>query len=137
VDINPQLIISIIGIVFVALGISVRTGWWKKWYWRTRGGAYGYIPMGCLFLLYAYESKVVQYVNSIVLVAVYVVLAILVVFLSLKPPKWIKPSWILWVEELPAATQKAMRNQAKEDDEWMEFIDSRESLQKWAKQLRK
>ena len=136
-DLNPQLIISIIGVVFMALGISVRTGWWKKWYWRTRGGVYGYIPMGCLFLLYAYESKVVQHVNNFVLVAVYVVLATLVVFLSLKPPKWIKPTWIRWIEEMPAATQKAMRNHAKEDDEWMDFVDSRESLQKWFKQLKK
>ena len=136
-DLNPQLIISIIGVVFMALGISVRTGWWKKWYWRTRGGVYGYIPMGCLFLLYAYESKVVQHVNNFVLVAVYVVLATLVVFLSLKPPKWIKPTWIRWIEEMPAATQKAMRNHAKEDDEWMDFVDSRESLQKWVKQLKK
>lgn len=136
-NLDPQLIISIIGVVFIALGISVRTGWWKKWYWRTRGGAYGYIPMGFLFLLFAYERIIIQYMNNYILVAVYVALAILVVYLSLKPPKWIKPSWIRWIEEMPTATQKAMRNQAKEDDEWMEFVDSRESLHKWAKQLKK
>ncbi len=136
-DLNPQLIISIIGIVFIALGISVRTGWWKKWYWQTRGGAYGYIPMGLLFLLYAYEGRLAQYFNNYVLIAVYVVLAILVVYLSLRPPRWIKPSWICWIEELPAATQKVLRNHAKDDNDWMEFVNSRESLQKWAKQLKK
>ena len=136
-NLNPQLIILLIGLIFVALGIAALTGWWKKWYWRTRGGAYGYIPMGLLFVIYAYEAQVAQYIGAAGVITAYVVLAVLVVYLSLRPPRWIKPNWIRWVEDLPAAMQKAMRAVAKEDDDWMTHMNTQEAVKKWAKQLKK
>lgn len=136
-NLNPQLIILVIGLIFVALGIAARGGWWKKWYWRTRGGAYGYIPMGILFLVYAFEEKIAQYTSEPTVIAIYVVLAILVVYLSLRPPRWIKPNWIHWVEEQTPAAQRAMRNAAKDDDDWMMHMNTRDAVHKWAKQLKK
>jgi hypothetical protein len=137
VNLNPQLIITIIGIVFIGLGIAARMGAWKKWYWRTRGGAYGYVPMGCLFVVYAYEEAIIQSVQQSGLIAIYIVLAVLVIYLSLRPPKWIKPTWIRWIEEQSPASQKAMRNFAKDDDDWMLHVNTRDAVQKWAKQLKK
>jgi hypothetical protein len=137
VNFDAQLITLIVGLIFVGLGIAVRLGTWKGWYWRTRGGVYGYIPMGIMFMVYAYQEALFMDMNVFIPIILYSLLGILVVFLSLRPPRWVKPAWILWLEELPKASLKAIHKAVNDGDEWQSHVSSQRDVQDWAKSLKK
>jgi hypothetical protein len=55
---NELWIIRMLGIFFVMLGIVIRMGYLRKLYFASRGGIYGYIPMGLVFILYTFYEEV-------------------------------------------------------------------------------
>ncbi len=131
------MLIRVLGIFFVLFGITVRMGYWKKLYWQSRGGIFGYVPLGLLFIWYSfYDALTEVFANAAVIYyAVFGLLIMLVVFLSVKAPKWVKPVWINWVEKHPLKIRKYMAEEAKDNVEWENRVVNQESVDEWAKKL--
>ena len=134
---NELWIIRMLGIFFTLFGIAIRFGYFKKMYFGSRGGIYGYIPMGLLFILYTnYES--VTAANSAYLNYYYAAFGFLIVcilYLSIRKPRWIKPTWTLWVEKFPKKVINAMAEDVKNDPEWEKNTVDETAINKWAKRL--
>jgi Zn-dependent protease with chaperone function len=130
-------IIRAFGVFFVLFGITIRLGYWKKLYWQSKGGIYGYIPLGLLFVWYSYYDWLADFfANAMVIYyAVFGLLILASVFLSVKTPSWIKPKWIIWVEKHPQKILKRMAEEAKDNSEWENQVVSQESVDQWAKKL--
>jgi hypothetical protein len=135
--INQQVLTIAFGAVFVALGVAARLGVWKSWYWRTRGSVYGYAPLGLAFLVYALRDRVVQALggNLIVFQGVLALLVLLGLWWSMRAPAFVKPAWILWVEQHPKKAYEAMASAAIGGDDWEPKVASREAVEAWAKEL--
>lgn len=136
---NTNLYIRLLGVFFIVVGIIVRIGIWKSWYWRSRGGAYAYIPMGMVFILYTYlpEMQAVGGALYYGFIAVFLIMIALTVYFSLRPPVWIKPKWVLWVESHPKSVVKAMKNAAIDSNlDWKGQVDSEEAVALLAKKFR-
>jgi hypothetical protein len=128
-----------LGIIFIGIGIVVRLGLWKGWYWRSRGGVYGYIPMGIVFILYSYISEIREIGGTIYYgyTAIFLIFIGLTLYFSLRPPNWIKPRWVKWIERYPKHVVDKMRESASEKDaDWKSYVTDEESVDKWAKKFR-
>ncbi len=136
-DFNDQVLLGLFGIVFSGMGLAARLGLWKGWYWRTRGGAYGYIPLGLLFLLYAWRTELTAFGTEIVFYGLFGLLLLLGIWWSFLPPDFVKPPWVRWVEEQPESVQEAMRDQVEEGEAWRSYVESREAVKQWARSLGK
>jgi hypothetical protein len=137
-DIDTNIIIQIIGAAFFALGLAARFGLWKKWYWSVRSGPYAYMPLGVLFFLYTYADPAVEVLgpNSFLYYVVFGLMAVLCVWWSLRPPLFMKPTWIRWIEKHPRRVIKAMEREVEDGEDWEALIESEESVDKWAKTLK-
>ncbi len=135
---NQLMLIQVLGIFFVLFGITIRLGYWKKMYFSSRGGIYGYVPMGLLFILYTYYEEVSAKSGNY-LIYYYVVFGLLIVgilLLSLRKPRWMKPAWVIWVEKYPEKVIKAMADDVKNNPEWEKNTVSEEAVDYWAKSLK-
>ena len=132
------MIIRMLGLFFTLFGIAIRLGYFKKMYFGSRGGIYGYIPMGLLFILYTYYESVAA-VHSESVTYFYIAFGFLIVcvlYLSIRKPRWIKPKWTLWVEKYPKKVIDAMAEDVKNNpDEWEKNTIDEESIKKWAKRV--
>lgn len=134
---NPKLITSLLGLAFIGIGLMIKFGLWKKYFWRTRGGMYGYIPLGLLFILYSFQEEATQLLGSRywMYLAGFGVLIAIAVWWSLRPPGFLKPAWVHWVESYPKHVIDRMRKEAESDPEWVRHTSSQESIDRWAKEL--
>lgn len=130
-------IIRALGIFFVLFGITIRMGYWKKLYWHSKGGIYGYVPLGLLFIWYSYYDALTNFFAQWMPIyySVFGLLILLALFLSMQAPRWVKPDWIVWVEKHPQKIRKAMAEEAKDSTDWESFVASQESVDKWARKL--
>lgn len=130
-------IIRALGIFFVLLAVAIRLGYLKRIYWRSKGGIYGYLPMGLLFLWYSYFDVVVEFFNQKVFVyyIIFGLLILLTLLLSLRTPQWAKPDWVKWIEKYPAHIHKKMTDEAKNSSEWEIHVESEDGVAKWARKL--
>jgi hypothetical protein len=136
---DTKLYIQILGGIFIVVGILIRLGFWKGWYWRSRGGGYAYIPMGIVLLLYTYISEIEAIGGFIYYgyIALFLIFIGLTVYFSLRPPEWMKPKWVKWVEKYPKSVVKAMKEAALEGNlDWKDNLDDEESIDKMAKKYR-
>jgi hypothetical protein len=126
------------GVVFTAIGVAARLGQWKTWYWRTRGSVYGYVPLGLLFILYAFNEQALQRVGRyyVLYQGLMVLLIGIGLWWSLRPPEFVKPTWVRWVEAYPQSVHQAMQNAVEDGQEWEPLVASREDLEAWVKRLR-
>lgn len=134
---NESWIIRLLGIFFVMLGVTIRLGYLKKLYFASRGGIYGYIPMGLLFILYTFYEEVSMN-NPDYMIYYYVAFGLLLAFtlyLSVAKPRFIKPNWTLWLEKFPATVIKAMTEEVKTNPEWEKNTVDEEAVNKWAKSV--
>jgi len=132
-----NLLIPLLGAAFVLVGIYIRMGNMKQVYWKSRRSMFGYIPLGLVFILVGYYttfSSQAPYVFY-AYIALLVILVVLTVYVSSRPPDFIKPTWIKWIEKHPNKIQKAMRIEADVDDEWKERVTSEAGVDAWAKEL--
>lgn len=131
--------ILLLGAFFIIIGLIVRFGLWKSWFWRSRGGAYAYIPMGIVLILYSYHPEFREQGGSayiVYLVAIVLFMA-LTLYFSLKPPKWIKPAWVTWIEKFPKHIGKRMKDAVIDGEkEWKNHVKDEASVDRWAKQFR-
>lgn len=136
--IDPAKLISLFGLTFASVGLAARLGLWTDWYWRTRGSVYSYVPLGLLFMLYAVNDQAPQRLGQyyIVYQALLALLMVVGAWWSLRPPDWIKPTWVRWVEEYPDTTREAMQKAVEDGEDWQPHMASRESLEAWVKTLR-
>lgn len=135
---DTDMYIRLLGGFFIVVGVVVRLGLWKGWYWRSRGGALAYIPMGIVFLLYSYISEIQAIGGNIYYgyIAVFLFFIALTVYFSLKPPSWMKPKWVTWIEKYPKRVVKAMKEAVSEEDvDWKSHVSDEESVDQWAKKF--
>ncbi len=137
--IDPNYAVSLLGFLFIIAGIIIRLGNLKQVYWKSKRSmvVVGYIPLGFLFIIAGlYESASKQ--GSLVFYA-YIALLAVVVILTLytvtRPPNFLKPDWVRWVEKYPKAVQKAMADDVEVNEQWKQNVASEAAVDAWAKQL--
>jgi len=64
------------------------------------------------------------------------VLILLGVWWSLRPPAFIKPAWVRWVETHPKDVRQAMERAATDDPTWEQHVTSQEAVEAWARALK-
>jgi hypothetical protein len=138
-NLDPNLFLQVFGLIFIGMGGAVQLGLWKKWYWRSQGRAYGYIPVGLLFILYSFNSQAQQKLgaNYWLFNVAFGALAVLSVWLFFRPPNFMKPAWVRWVEAYPPDVYKAMRETAQNDPDWDKHMSSPEAVDEWVRTLKK
>ncbi len=137
-SLDTQLLTQAFGLVFIGLGVVARIGAWKKWYWQSRASAYGYIPLGSLFILYSFYTPIRNFLGTydwLFPVSFALVLG-LGIWLSVRPPSFIKPTWVRWVEKHPAYIIEAMSASAKKSNEWEQHVVSEEAVDAWARSFK-
>ncbi len=134
---DTQPLLQAFGLIFIALGVVIRLGMWKKWYWRGKGTAYSYIPIGVIFLLYSFNDPAGAQLGPAywIYLAVYAIPIALGVWWVLRPPAFVKPDWVRWIEAYPEKTCQAMQKDALGDPEWERHVTSPKSVEAWAKSL--
>ena len=136
-NIDLNYAVPLLGLIFIFAGVIIRLGNLKQVYWKSHRSMVGYIPLGILFVVagfYDFASKQ----GSVVFYA-YIALLVIVVGLTLyfatRPPDFLKPAWIRWVEKYPKAVQKAMAVDVESNEQWKQNVNSETAVDAWAKQL--
>ncbi len=136
-NIDFTYVIPILGILFILAGILIRLGNLKQVYWRSSRSMVGYIPLGILFIVAGlYNTASSQ--GSLVFyayIALLIIVVALTVYLAARPPNFLKPDWIRWIEKYPKAVQKAMAAEVEVNDQWKQNVASETAVDAWAKQL--
>lgn len=134
---DADLLLTLLGIALISFGSYVQFGKWKDWYWKTRGGVYGYIPLGMTLIVESNYKRVIPNAPRFVSLALLALLAILAVYLTLKQPIWIKPKWVRWLDSQPKRIRLAMQADAQQDKNWTLHTESQAAVEDWARKLRK
>jgi hypothetical protein len=134
---NEIWIIRMLGVFFALFGVAIRLGYFRKMYFASKGGIYGYIPMGLLFVLYSYfEGYKAGNPDSMVMYyAAFGLLIALVLYFSIAKPSWMKPTWVAWVEKYPTKIINKMAENIKDNPDWEKNVVDEASVNSWAKQL--
>jgi energy-coupling factor transporter transmembrane protein EcfT len=138
-NINTPLLLQVLGIIFIGIGIVARLGIWKKWYWRSPGMVYSYIPVGVVFLLYGFNDLARERLGIYFWVyqVCYAIPVIVAVWWMVRLPSFVKPDWVRWVEAYPDQTYQAMQRAAQEDPSWESHVSSEQEVSAWAEALKK
>ncbi|UCF62182.1 MAG: hypothetical protein JSV37_05675 [Anaerolineaceae bacterium] len=135
---DQQVLLRLMGIGFALMGLGARVGAWKKWYWGTRGGAYAYLPIGMMFILFTYNAYFQESLGPyyfLYWVAI-ILVALLILWWAARPPAFVKPRWVRWVEKYPPHVIKAMAAEVEEGEAWEENITSEDAVDQWAKRVK-
>ncbi len=137
-NLDTGLLMQAFGLIFIGLGVAARIGYWKKWFWQVRSSIYGYIPFGCIFILSSFNEALKKAFapNEWIIFIFYGVLLAIGIWFSARPPLFIKPIWVRWIDKYPENIIEAMRSAAKEDPDWESHIKSEETVDVWAKSLK-
>ena len=136
---NEFWIIRMLGIFFVMLGVVIRMGYLRKLYFASRGGIYGYIPMGLVFILYTFYEPVKATRPELIYYyyAAFGILIAVAVYLSVAKPRFIKPAWTIWLNKYPEKVIKAMTDDIKNNPDWEKNTIDEEAVERWAKSLKR
>jgi len=134
---NQDWIIRLLGFFFVLFGVSIRLGYWRNLYWASKGGIYGYIPMGLLFVLYSYYEDIITNLAGyhLLFYVAFGFLMLSAILLTIKKPRWIKPAWVIWIEKYPQRVRKAMLEDVKNNPEWERNTLDEQAVDHWARKL--
>jgi hypothetical protein len=126
------------GGAFIIAGVLARFGLWKGWYWRSPGSAYGYVPLGSLFVAYSFNAQAREMLAGRYWIYELSALALLVigVWWSMRPPEFVKPAWVRRVEDYPAPDREAMAQAVADGADWEPNVVSAEALEAWVVSLR-
>ena len=69
--------------------------------------------------------------------AAFGVLIAFILYLTIKKPRFIKPTWVPWVEKYPEKIIKAMTDNIKNNADWEKHTVSEEAVDQWAKSLKR
>ncbi len=138
-NINMQALLLAFGLFFILFGWAACLGYWKKWFWQPHGAPFGYIPIGCLFIVYAFDTPLRAALGDSSWLATFILalLAVVGLWWSIRPPNFLKPRWVHWVEKYPADVVESMRNAAKAEASWgSSHTTSEEAVDAWVKTLK-
>jgi hypothetical protein len=138
-NIDTPHLLQVLGIIFIGIGIVARLGIWKKWYWRSRGMVYSYIPVGVLFLLYGFNDLARERLGTFFWIyqVGYAIPVIIAIWWMIRLPSFVKPDWVRWVEAYPEQTFQAMQTAAQGDPKWERHVASEKKVAEWVKTLEK
>jgi len=133
-----QTAMLIIGAFFLIVGIVVRLGLWKDWYWKGLRTVHGYLPMGILFILLYFNPQISQIIQSKFLnyYLPIIVLLGMSAWFSARTPEYIKPTWITWIENYPPRVVDEMKKDVKAGVDWVDKVKDKSSVDAWARQLK-
>ncbi|HSN93909.1 MAG TPA: hypothetical protein VLR89_02480 [Anaerolineaceae bacterium] len=134
---DTDLALTVLGVALMAFGFYVHFGSWKEWYWKTRGGIYGYVPLGLMLVVESNYKRVIPDAPRYVSLAILLLLAAFAVYLKIKQPEWAKPKWVRWLDSQPKAVRQAMQKDALLDKNWSRHTNSVEAVELWVKELKK
>jgi len=136
---NVQIVMLIFGLLFLATGIVVRVGFWKDWYWKGLKLAYGYIPMGLLFVFWYFKPNILQNIESefFSYQLPTAILLILSAWFSGRTPKLMKTRWVNWIESNPNRVVEGMTEEVKSGVDWVDKVKSQQAVGAWARAVRR
>ena len=136
---DTQLLLQAFALIFTGIGVIARLGLWKKWYWRSKSAFYSYIPLGLIFLMYSFNDMAKERLgnNYWVYLFAYAIPIVVGIWWVARPPSFVKPDWVLWVEGFPLHTVQAMQKAAENDPAWESHVTSPEEVERWARSLEK
>ena len=131
------MIIRMLGLFFTLFGIAIRLGYFKKMYFSSKGGIYGYLPMGLLFVLYSYYEEISagNSGNMTVYYSAFGLLIACILYFSIRKPGWMKPIWVTWVEKYPQKVITKMAEEIKDNPDWESNTTSEAAVDAWGKRL--
>lgn len=134
---DTTLLLQAFGLVFLGLGVVIRTGTWKRWYWASKTSGYSYFPIGIVFLMYSFNDQVSARLGSLawIYLACYAIPVGVGIWWTVHPPTFVKPKWARWVEAYPEKAYQAMKKDALADPRWERHVASENSLRDWARSL--
>lgn len=138
-NINTQDLLRLLGIGFAAAWIFVRVGYWKSWYWRSRGGPYAYLPLGVVFFLYTFQGIAEERLGSsyFLYFGGMILLVLVCLWWSLRPPSFVQPAWVRWIEEHPKRVRDAMAKEVEKNEDWEAHVESKQAVEAWARALKR
>jgi hypothetical protein len=133
------IIVVLFGCLFLGVGLAIRFGYWKSWYWRNVRMIHGYIPLGILIILFGFNDLARERLGSNYVVYQAVTISIFLVgaWWSIRPPKLMIPEWVNWIETHPRKVVVAMIKAAREGQDWKSKVQSKKSVDAWARALKK
>ncbi len=135
IDVNYA--IPLLGIIFLFAGVIIRLGNLKQVYWRSSRSMVGYIPLGIVFLVAGLYETASRQGGTVfyAYIALLVIVVGLTIYCAARPPDFMKPDWIRWIEKYPKSVQKAMAADVEDNSNWKENVASEAAVNAWAKQL--
>jgi hypothetical protein len=137
--IDGNTLLPVFGAAFIlAWGMGVFWNW-RSWYWRSPRAIYGYLPIGLLFILAAFEEQILTLagINMWVLRGAYFLLIAAAVWWTVRPPAVIKPWWAKELDARPKKTYSALRAATRQDKHWADHFKDRDTLLAWVKAVEK
>jgi hypothetical protein len=138
-NLDANWLLRLMGVFFILAGLAGITGRWKGWYWRSQKTAYGYIPLGALFVMTSFELQMLQWVGKAtwVIWAIYALIFAIGMWAFIRPPKFLKPEWIRTIEAQPPWIYKAMASQVKAGKDWRQRVENPQAIEDWIKEIKR
>jgi branched-subunit amino acid ABC-type transport system permease component len=138
------LIIIIIGVPFLAFGMLVQLGRYKKWYlhegdplYNPKEFAYVCIPSGLMFIFMGTALLLPMYgMRQAVFWGLAFPLCVAVMVLLFWLPDWIKPAWVRWLEKEHGDILLLLLRQARRTPDWEQRVATQEGLEAWVAEVR-
>jgi hypothetical protein len=143
-NLESSLILLGVAIVFFTLGIGGRLGYFKSHYigkpvpgLPARTLAYAYVPAGLfvLFLVAANHFSVSRWRDTPLGLAVLSGFLIILLVPMLRPPRWLKPDWINWLEDNYGHVLPQMYQEANRTSNWSSRMKTQADVEAWADQV--
>ena len=129
-----QWVVLGVGLTLLAVGLAIRFGKWKAGIGKKATMIHGYIPLGLMLILYALDDAALAWLgpNVILYQAVTILVFFVGIWWSFRPPHFIIPDWIHWVETHPKKVVNEMVKAVQDGQEWKTKVISAESVDAWA-----
>ncbi len=130
------------GLGLIAAGISIRLGYWKKWYlgpddpiFYPKPGAYGFITLGLSFFCTAMVLVLSEPWQTFATWVTFAFAGLSVLLVGLQP-SWIKPKWVRYLEEENGDILDRLIEEARWTKDWDKRIATQEGLEAWVTEVR-
>ena len=132
-----DFVILLMGLAFIFFGLYMRLGNMKQVYWKSPRSVSSYIPLGLVFIAANYLDEMALQPRPLYYgyIAVFAALVGVTLWWSTRPPDFMKPDWVRWVEKQPSHIQKAMATEAEGNKDWLMNVTSETAVDNWAKQI--
>jgi hypothetical protein len=104
-----------------------------------KDGVYAAIPMGVGFLVMA-SGWIISFFHfdlgrQIGMWSMFIAIPLALILMAWRP-NWLKPDWLLWLEEnYDQSTIDFMFEQARQEKRWSQKVDTQTGLEAWAREM--